>query len=1289
MKKILQLLALVPSLLLGQTAVQKVGGGGTDRYNLSNGNVVVPSGVSITATGSGSIISTGGVASSMPYTGITTVPTAVLLGRTTAGTGNAEAITAGSSLTLSAGVLNAVQDIRTTASPTFGALTLTAALTGANGGTGVANTGKTITLGGNLTLSGAFATTLTVTATTGLTLPTTGTLSTLAGAEALTNKTYNGNTWTAGTGTLTIAAGKVLTQSATLTYTGSDGSSVNFGTGGTVLYSGGAYVSSITGTAGQIAASASTGAVTLSIPTAVYSITSLGINTGTTAAATGLQVVDTGTGTPRGITDDQYNNGTNSAQFNSRKARGTFATPLTIVTGDILGRDIYWGHDGTAFIESANIRVVSSGTIATSRVPSQMEFYTSTNAAPSVLTLGMTLDSTQKLTVAGYTTTPDLSFSGTTTTGLHLKSLTTTQKNAVSPAAAAGDMVYDSTLGRVQGYDGAAWHSYVRLDGDTMTGALVTTGLTVNTLTTANGLLQTNGSGVVSTTLTPAGLTSVTATTFIGAVTGHSSLDLALTGGTMVGNILFTDNTYDIGASGATRPRTGYFGTSLISPTLTSAAGGNLTLGTGTFGTSVTLASVTGIPTFGTAVVINGATTAAAGALQVTSSDPSLRFKATGTVVVDQNTYEIREIGTTGNTYLQFRTVNDASSVFTTRMALWYSGGLYLGNSGSFADPGATNLWIEGAFRGMGITSPSSTAFTIGTQSFGTSISFASATGIPTFQTSVVVNGTSITTPATSWIGPSSAAGLNYVSGSVGLGLGSAVINSTGIGADTFVVTVGGTGAVKMGLLELAGTRTTDALLGQISFLNATTRVSGITAARAGADNTSDLEFYTSNGGSYARRLMVAANGDLSATGAVFAYSGSASYINLNSGNLQIYKATAGQAYLRLTSGGSHDWDVSGRSTTWGVSVDGGSDLISMTSTGVTSLTVTSASTASTSGALLLVGGVGINNTTDAASSTNGGTFTSAGGGAFAKSVYVGGTFTVTGAFQSNAAFALNNATARLDMTSTTGTNAGFVTVANTGGTLYWGLDSSTASSFGTAGNYGTVIYRPAATAFAISRNGTVDLLISSAGLVTLANSLTMNGTLTFSNGTPRISTNDGALLIEASSGNLSGVLYVAPSGSATTGKLQLYGAVSSSSNYVRQEVTQTGSNTTYQQQSVGTGVLGYQSFEFNGSYALRLTGSTLAASFNGNVTTDTAGKTFAVKSGANAAAGTVTLIAGAATITSTAIDVNTVIIFSDKTAGGTPSVYQPVATVSAGSAAVTGLATDTSTYNWVALKVN
>ncbi|MFN7013329.1 MAG: beta strand repeat-containing protein, partial [Bacteroidia bacterium] len=64
-----------------------------------------------------------------------------------------------------------------------------ALITGQYGGTGVANIGKTITLGGDLTTSGAFATTLNSTAATNVTLPTTGTLATLTGTEIFTNKT--------------------------------------------------------------------------------------------------------------------------------------------------------------------------------------------------------------------------------------------------------------------------------------------------------------------------------------------------------------------------------------------------------------------------------------------------------------------------------------------------------------------------------------------------------------------------------------------------------------------------------------------------------------------------------------------------------------------------------------------------------------------------------------------------------------------------------------------------------------------------------------------------------------------------------------------------------------------------------------------------------------------------------------------------------------------------------------------------------------------------------------------
>lgn len=83
---------------------------------------------------------------------------------------------------------------------------------GQYGGTGVNNSGKTITLGGSFTHSGAHTLGLTTTANTSVTLPTTGTLATLAGTESLTNKTITSSSFS---GTTLAASGAVTFTSTT------------------------------------------------------------------------------------------------------------------------------------------------------------------------------------------------------------------------------------------------------------------------------------------------------------------------------------------------------------------------------------------------------------------------------------------------------------------------------------------------------------------------------------------------------------------------------------------------------------------------------------------------------------------------------------------------------------------------------------------------------------------------------------------------------------------------------------------------------------------------------------------------------------------------------------------------------------------------------------------------------------------------------------------------------------------------------------------------------------------
>ena len=224
---------------------------------------------------------------------------------------------------------------------------------------------------------------------------------------ALTGKSYNGLTLTSTTGTFTLASGKTLTQSNTLTYTGTDGSTVAFGAGGTVLYSGGSYVSSITGTSGQITASASTGAVTISIPSAMT-----GINSITAASATALTLNG---GASSGNVVINTNGSTLAATFAG--ANTTLAGTLSALASTFVGLTTVEG--ATSGVATGTFRVFGAGSDSSGLVITAVNSTDVANikqtAGGGTLNLGGNNATQLALTSAGAAVTGVLTVSGNLT----------------------------------------------------------------------------------------------------------------------------------------------------------------------------------------------------------------------------------------------------------------------------------------------------------------------------------------------------------------------------------------------------------------------------------------------------------------------------------------------------------------------------------------------------------------------------------------------------------------------------------------------------------------------------------------------------------------------------------------------------------------------------------------------------------------------------------------------------------------------------------------------------------
>lgn len=115
-----------------------------------------------------------------------------------------------------------------------------------------------------------------------------------------------------------------------------------------------------------------------------------------------LHTAETSTATTRGINSDQYSTNTSGSRITMRKARGTFASPTTIVSGDFLGSWTASGYEGASFIEAAKILVTSAGTIGTNTVPATMALQTATSAG--VLTTGLSIDQSQNVAITNTLT---------------------------------------------------------------------------------------------------------------------------------------------------------------------------------------------------------------------------------------------------------------------------------------------------------------------------------------------------------------------------------------------------------------------------------------------------------------------------------------------------------------------------------------------------------------------------------------------------------------------------------------------------------------------------------------------------------------------------------------------------------------------------------------------------------------------------------------------------------------------------------------------------------------------
>ena len=193
-----------------------------------------------------------------------------------------------------------------------------------------------------------------------------------------------------------------------------------------------------------------------------------------------------------------YFSDANGPNMSMVKARGTFLNPVIVQTGDVVGTINAFAFDGsTVNSRAAGISFTVDATPSTGKIPGAitlraanlngvlntvLKINNPTTTTSGLVTVTGSLTATGTITATGavsanqYTTTGSGAGTVTSATTLDLSapvavrvtgggtfrlpSLTTTERTALS--AVVGDMIYNTTLNKIQGYQNGFW---INLDG--------------------------------------------------------------------------------------------------------------------------------------------------------------------------------------------------------------------------------------------------------------------------------------------------------------------------------------------------------------------------------------------------------------------------------------------------------------------------------------------------------------------------------------------------------------------------------------------------------------------------------------------------------------------------------------------------------------------------------------------------------------------------------------------------------------------------------------------------------